>query len=225
MGEGSALPTGAVEASAGGETLWLLPDRAAYWPRTHTLLVADAHLGKAAAFRREGVAVPAGTTDENLQRLSALIDVLSARRVVFLGDMLHNRVALDAIAGAFTRWRERHDDVEMVLVRGNHDRRAGDPSPEWRVECVDEPWLIADLALCHFPQAVPGHYVLAGHVHPAARLSGRGRELVRLPCFFFTHDYAILPAFGPFTGMANVEPRAGDRVYVVAGASVIAVGD
>ncbi|MES2565149.1 MAG: ligase-associated DNA damage response endonuclease PdeM [Pseudomonadota bacterium] len=219
------IPVGALEVIAGVENLWLLPDRAAYWPRTHTLLVADAHLGKAAAFRRAGVAVPAGTTDENLHRLSTLIDAVSARRLVFLGDMLHNRVALDASAAAFTRWRERHDNVEMVLVRGNHDRRAGDPPPEWRVECVDEPCLMGGIALCHFPQTVSGHFALAGHVHPAAKLSGRGRELVRLPCFFFTREYAILPAFGRFTGMANVEPRAGDRVYVVAGASVIAVGD
>ena len=226
-GEAPALhakpPDGALETEAAGERLWLLPERAAYWPRTHTLLVADAHLGKAAAFRREGVPVPAGTTDENLRQLTRLIDALDARRIVFLGDMLHNRVAPDATGRAFVRWRERHANVGMALVRGNHDRRAGDPPREWRVECVDEPWTIEGLALCHLPQAVPGRYALAGHVHPAARLAGRGREIVRLPCFFFTRDYAILPAFGPFTGMADVEPQDGDRVYVVAGARVIAV--
>jgi DNA ligase-associated metallophosphoesterase len=208
---------------AAGERLWLLAERAAYWPRTGTLLIADAHLGKAAAFRREGVPVPAGTTGENLQRLSALIDGLDARRVVFLGDMLHNRVARDATGRAFVRWRERHASVEMALVRGNHDLRAGDPPAEWCVECVDEPWAMDGLALCHLPQAVPAHYALAGHVHPAAKLAGRGREMVRLPCFFFRRDYAILPAFGPFTGMADVEPQEADRVYVVAGARVVAV--
>ena len=55
MPESRLPPPGALETEAGGERLWLLPDRAAYWPRTETLLVADAHLGKAAAFRREGV--------------------------------------------------------------------------------------------------------------------------------------------------------------------------
>jgi metallophosphoesterase superfamily enzyme len=88
---------------------------------------------------------------------------------------------------------------------------------------VQEPWTLDGLALCHLPQTVPGRYSLAGHVHPAAKLYGRGRELVRLPCFFFTRDYAILPAFGPFTGMADVESEAGDRVYVVAQSQVIAV--
>jgi DNA ligase-associated metallophosphoesterase len=175
------LPSGALETEAGGERLWLLPERAAYWPRTRTLLIADAHLGKAAAFRHEGVPVPAGTTDENLQRLGALVDTCEAQRVVFLGDMLHNRVARDATSRAVTRWREQHATVEVVLVRGNHDRRAGDPPPAWRVECVQEPWTLDGLALCHLPQTVPGRYALAGQAHPAAKLYGRGRELGRLP--------------------------------------------
>ncbi|HEX2828296.1 MAG TPA: ligase-associated DNA damage response endonuclease PdeM [Burkholderiales bacterium] len=219
------IPHGAFETTAAGESLWLLPERAAYWPREQTLLIADAHLGKAAAFRREGVAVPAGTTDENLRKLSELIDAFTATRLVFLGDMLHNKVARDATARAFTRWRERHAALEVTLVRGNHDKRAGDPPREWDVECVDEPWLLDGLALCHMPQTVPDHYAIAGHVHPSVRLAGRGRELVRLPCFFFGSDYAILPAFGPFTGMAGIEPEQGDRVYVVAGSSVIAVAE
>jgi DNA ligase-associated metallophosphoesterase len=215
-------PDGALEIEAAGETLWLLRERAAYWPRTQTLLIADAHLGKAAAFRNAGVPVPSGTTEENLQRLTALIASLEAQRVVFLGDMLHSRVALGATADAFKRWRAEHAQVDVMLVRGNHDRRAGDPPGDWLVRCVDEPYIEGDLALCHIPQAVPGSYAIGGHVHPAVTLAGRGREHVRLPCFLFTPDYAILPAFGPFTGMADVEPSADDRVYVVAGSRVVA---
>jgi DNA ligase-associated metallophosphoesterase len=215
-------PDGSLEIEAAGETLWLLAERAAYWPRTRAVLIADAHLGKAAAFRRAGVPVPSGTTEENLQRLSALVGALDANRVVFLGDMLHSRVALDATAQAFKRWRAEHAQVDVLLARGNHDRRAGDPPRDWLVRCVDEPHIEGGLALCHIPQAVPGSYAIGGHVHPAVTLAGRGREHVRLPCFFFTKDYAILPAFGPFTGMADVEPAEGDRVYVVAGSRVVA---
>jgi DNA ligase-associated metallophosphoesterase len=203
--------------------LWLLPERAAFWPRLGTLLVADAHLGKAAAFRRAGIPVPSGTTEENLQRLTTLVRTLEAARIVFLGDMLHSRVARETSAEAFVLWREEHDAVEMVLVRGNHDRRAGDPPPDWRVQCFDDPWTLASVALCHMPRPVPDYYAIGGHTHPAATLVGRGREHVRLPCFLFTPEYAILPAFGPFTGMANVEPAADDRLYVVAGDRVVAM--
>ena len=220
---GRPYPPGTLPIEAAGEHLWLLPERAVYWPRLHMLLVADAHLGKAAAFRNEGVAVPMGTTEENFLQLTELIATLGAMRVVFLGDMLHNTVALTAIGGAFTRWRKLHASLEITLVRGNHDKRAGDPPDEWRVQCVTEPLTIDGIALCHMPQPVPGHYSIAGHLHPAAKLAGRGRELVRLPCFYFAPDYAILPAFGPFTGMADVEPHEEDRVYVIADAEVIDV--
>jgi DNA ligase-associated metallophosphoesterase len=216
-------PEGALETLAGGEPLWLLPQRAAYWPRMRTLLVADAHLGKAAAFRSAGVPVPSGTTAENLERLTALLRMLDAKRIAFIGDLVHDAAAQRAAGSAFYRWREAHRAVEMLLVRGNHDRRAGDPPGEWNLECVDEPYAHEGIALVHIPQRVPGHYAIAGHVHPAVQLSGRGRELLRLPCFHLTPDCATLPAFGAFTGMADVTRACGDRVYAIAGGDVVAI--
>ena len=214
---------GALEIGLGTERLWLLPQLAAYWPRRNMLLIADAHLGKAAAFRSAGVAVPAGTTEENLQGFSQLLESTGAGRIVFLGDLMHNAAARKAAGTAFIRWRARHADVEMILVRGNHDRHAGDPPCEWGVTCVDEPHRVDGIALAHFPQAVPGAYAIAGHLHPAAHLVGRGRESLRLPCFYVTPGFAILPAFGAFTGMADVSPTPADRVYAVADARVIAI--
>ena len=73
------------------------------------------------------------------------------------------------------------------------------------------------------PADVPGLYGLAGHTHPCVNLQGRGREHLRLPCFWFRPTHAVLPAFGAFTGMADVEPDEADRVYVVAGDRVLAV--
>jgi metallophosphoesterase superfamily enzyme len=66
-----------------------------------------------------------------------------------------------------------------------------------------------------------GGYVLAGHIHPAARITGRANESLRLPCFWFGADAAVLPAFGAFTGTAVVDPDPGDRVCVIAGDRVL----
>ena len=79
-----------MELLAGGALLRLLPERAAYLPEHHTLLVADAHIGKAQAFRRLGVPVPGGTTAATLQRLSRAVATTGARHIVFLRDLLHN---------------------------------------------------------------------------------------------------------------------------------------
>lgn len=201
----------------------MLPGRAAYWPRTATLLIADAHLGKAAAFRQAGIPVPQGTTEENLSRLSALVRDCGASRIVFLGDLVHDTAARHAASDAFVRWREQHRDLEVVLVRGNHDRRAGDPPREWNVITVAEPLVESGLALCHAPREVAGCYAISGHLHPGVRLSGRGRDSVRLPCFWFTPTYAVLPAFGAFTGLAEIRPAPVDTVYVEAEEGIAAI--
>jgi DNA ligase-associated metallophosphoesterase len=213
-----------VEVEIGGALLRLQPERAAWWPARHTLLVADAHIGKAVAFRRLGVPVPQGTTSATLARLDALLARTGARRVVFLGDLLHaahGRAAttLDAVA----RWRERHPALELLLVRGNHDRRAGDPPADWGVQVADEPYRLGPLALCHHPAPVAGAYALAGHQHPCMVLGGRAHERLRLPCFHFGAALGVLPAFGAFTGMQAVRAAPGDRVFVVADDTVRAL--
>ena len=217
-------PEGALEVAAGGETLWLLPGRAAFRTRTSTLLIADAHLGKAATFRRAGIPVPQGTTASNLTRLSELVSACGAERIVFLGDLVHDGIARRAASAAFVRWREQHRQLDITLVRGNHDRRAGDPAFEWHVCVVPEPVVEQGFAWCHVPQEVPGCYAVAGHIHPGVRLNGRGRDSLRLPCFWFTKTHAVLPAFGDFTGLANVAPQEDDRVFVDTGAGIVLVG-
>jgi DNA ligase-associated metallophosphoesterase len=213
-----------VELQAGGTTLRLLAQRAAFLPEHDTLLVADAHIGKAVSFRRLGVPVPGGTTTENLDRLSAAVAACGAQHVVFLGDLLHSaRSRAAGTLAAVSRWREVHAGLALTLVRGNHDSHAGDPPPEWGVACLDGPLHLGGLALSHHPDPVIGAYVLAGHVHPAAVLGGRAHHSLRLPCFHFGPQVGVLPAFGEFTGM-HVLPRApGDRVFVVAGDTVRAL--
>ena len=207
-----------------GETLWLLPERAIYWEERSTLLVADAHWGKAATFRASGIFVPAGTTGGGLQRLTGALLRTEARSIVFLGDFLHARAGrAPATLDALRAWRWRHRDVAMLLVRGNHDREAGDPPPELDIDCADGPLHEGPFTLSHHPLRSPERYGLAGHVHPALRLSGPARERQRLPCFWFADRGAILPAFGEFTGSADISPAPHHRVFVVAGDAVIEI--
>ena len=222
----------AAELSWGGRRLVLLPGPAVWVPDDGRLLVADLHLGKALAFRRLGVPVPAGTTRETLDRLGALLRQTAARELVVLGDFLHAAPAqAPAVQAQLAAWRDEHARVAMRLVRGNHDSRAGDPPAALEVEVIDEPWCLPaageaggpGLALCHHPQPLPGCQVLAGHLHPCIRLGGPARSRLRLPCFHFRAEVGVLPAFGAFTGMHPVRRSAGDRVYAVAGHEVLRV--
>jgi len=213
-----------IDCEIAGERLLLLAERAAFWPARETLFVADFHLGKAASFRAAGIPMPAGTTSENVERLGRAIDRTRASRVVFLGDFLHSAEGRAARTFArFTAWREAHDGVKLTLVRGNHDRKAGDPPAEWRIDCVDAGASLGPFVLNHEPGASRAGYALAGHIHPAVRLSGDGDESLRLPCFWFAKRHGVLPAFGAFTGSAVVRPRPGDRVFVIAEEEVVRV--
>lgn len=167
--------------------------------------------------------VPKGTTLGGLARLDALIARTAPEHLVFLGDFLHAREGrTPEVFDALAAWRARHALVSMRLVRGNHDKRAGDPPDEVGIECVDGPLLESPFALAHHPVRHPGAYVLAGHLHPCALLTGKARQRERLPCFWFGADAGVLPAFGDFTGCAEIAAAGGDHVFVVAGEEVTA---
>lgn len=185
--------------------LWLLPHGALWWPADATLFVADVHLGKAAAFRAAGLAVPGGTTRDNLQRLSDLVGQHRARRLVVLGDLLHARTArTPGVLQALRDWRAAHADLACVLVRGNHDDHAGDPPADLGIAVVEEPWPLGPWHCRHEPPedgpAQAAGLALCGHVHPVCVLHGAARERLRLPCFVLTPSALWLPAFGAFTG-------------------------
>lgn len=197
-----------------GETVWLLPERALWWPAQRMLMVADAHFGKAATFRARGVPVPAGSTVQAIARLDAMLARLPVAHIAWLGDLLHAREAHGAI-DALVAWRIRHADIACTLVRGNHDRHAGDPPADLQFNVVEEPWEIGPFALCHEPQVVPDRYVIAGHVHPGVVISGPAKDRLRLPCFRFGASGALLPAFGEFTGLWTAPVAAGEALYGV----------
>ncbi len=218
--------------SVRGERLHLLAERAIYWPGRRTLLVADVHFGKAATFQHFGLGVPdgadTGTTRDDLGRLTHLIEHTGAERLVVLGDLLHSQHGQAAhLLELVSRWRLQHNALELLLVRGNHDRRAGDPPDDWRVTCVEQPWPDTPFCFRHEPETDPGPsacgYTLAGHIHPAVTLNGRGKLQTRLPCFVFGANSGLLPAFGSFTGSASRKPKTGERVFVIAGDEVVQV--
>ena len=221
-GTGEGVTTASAVAVA-GETLMLLPEKAVYWPARQMLIIADIHFGKAASFRAQGIPVPRGTTTENLAGLDDLIERHGARHVMFLGDFLHARAAhASSTQQAMLAWRRTRPGLQLTLVRGNHDKHAGDPAAALGIELVDEPHTVGPFAFCHHPDLDTEGYALAGHVHPAWVLATR-YDALRLPCFVVGSQRMILPSFGSFTGGHVVTREAGDAIYVTSGEAVHAI--
>ena len=209
---------GELAVNVAATRLLCLSQRMLYWPEEHTLFVADVHLGKAASFRAAGVSMPTGHSGRDLGRISALLTAYQATRLVILGDMVHTQTSYtDALDRSFKAFRALHRDVDVILVRGNHDRHAGDASALWGLTIVSEPHVLGPFACCHEPgRAGDSGFELAGHLHPAIRLQ-TAREGVTLPCFWKRTDGIVLPAFGSLTGNFTLRLKPSETAIVIAG--------
>lgn len=207
-----------------GQHLLLHAFRALYWEEQDSLLIADLHLGKAAHFRRSGIAVPTAVGDANLDKLISLLIDFEPARVLFLGDLFHSEYNNQWMV--FSELLEQFPRITFELVLGNHDvldvsfyESAGLIVHEEMLYL--EPFLLTHHPLTDVPEVEL--YNLAGHLHPAVNLKGAGRQRLRLPCFFFGKNQGLLPAFGEFTGLANIPIGPDDRVFAIAEDRVIAI--
>jgi DNA ligase-associated metallophosphoesterase len=207
----------------GGQAFELCADCALWWPSERTLIVADIHFGKAATFRAFGLPVPHGTTGRDLARLTALIDRFDPARLLVLGDLLHAREAHAATEQVLV-WRNRHPDLLVTLVTGNHDRRAGKPDDVLRIVSCCGPVIEHGIHFVHEPVEMPEAPTIAGHVHPTTRLTDFDGSTVKVSCFVVDPMQMILPSFGTFTGGYRVGPLPGRRLFAVAAGHVLKVG-
>ena len=196
---------------------WILAaERAAFWKEKKILLTSDPHLGKGAAFRKLGVPVPGGTTAADLERLSLLIKRFGPDVLLILGDLMHAAAGKTMeVRDLLARWRNSFSSLFIVLVQGNHDQRAGGPPEEFRVNRVVQELEEGPFFFVHARKESLSRYVIAGHTHPCVSLVSSGRIKESFRCFFFSRDFAILPAFGSFTGSKAIQPKGGDRIFLV----------
>lgn len=194
----------------------LLPEKAIFLPVSRTLIVADLHFGKVNHFRRAGLPVPSTANARNAERLIDLIRELEPVRTVFLGDLFHSAYNDDwEVVGQIVR---HFPACLFDLVRGNHDILSDLQYTRQGIRLFEQE-TVESLLLTHEPlpsnQIPAGVVNVAGHLHPAASLVGKGRQSLRLPCFWFSSHQLILPAFGSFTGLAAIYPDEKDSVFVI----------
>ena len=177
---------------------------ALYWPGERMLIVADLHLEKASAHAARGALLPPYDTRETLERLAVAIDRYQPAIVVALGDSLHDRGAAERISSRDLAALEiLQEDRRWIWVTGNHDPEiAGKLGGE-----VVDALAVGGLRFVHIPTLGRATHEIAGHLHPAARLSLYGHAL-RRPCFIGNRLRLLLPAFGTFTGGLNVLDQA-----------------
>lgn len=193
-----AIVGDAVETMVAGVRVTALPAGALWIEDARALVVSDLHLEKGSSFALRGQMLPPYDTHAALAKLTALIAALKPEIVVSLGDSFHDgggparmhardRATLEEMIGA----------CDWIWVEGNHDGRA----PETLGGVVRNTLQLGALTLRHEPTGAA--HEIAGHLHPCAKVYGRGRS-VRRRCFATDGVRLVMPAFGAFTGGLNI---------------------
>ena len=216
IAEGETLPTEA--------DIVLLPGRAAFLPKTSTVVCSDIHLGKAATFRHAGMPIPEGSAQHDLQRLTGIVQRCRARRLLITGDLFHARSGctehvLDEFS-AFCEQVSLSHDTRIVLVLGNHEQSLGNKFRPHKIgikrcekEIIEPPFRFIHDHQSHF-DAQPDYFTIAGHVHPTVTIKGTSGDRLTCRCFVTTGTTLLLPAFGSFTGGYTIRPSNLTRIWL-----------
>ncbi len=197
----------------------LHPSGAIYWPQQSLLLISDVHLGKVSHFRKFGAAVPVSAIRRNFEMLGETMAFFNPKKICFLGDLFHSY--LNGEWAFFESWVQS-SNLEIILVSGNHDIISPLKYQALGIKVVHE-WELQGFLLTHHPEERTGFYNFSGHMHPAVTLRGKGRQSLRLPCFYLRKMQLILPAFGAFTGTHVFEMEQDDEAFAIADATVIKI--
>jgi uncharacterized protein len=204
-------PQGGGEHTLGVCGMGLLADLAGalYWPDESVLVVADLHLEKGSSFAVRGMLLPPYDTAATLALLGRAVARYAPRLVIALGDSFHDGGGPERI---MPRDRDALRDLQhrrdWIWIAGNHD-----PDPAQNIGGVFAKSLsLGPLTFRHEPTAGAADGEIAGHLHPSARVSQRGRAVTR-KCFAADERRMIMPAFGAYTGGLNIRDRAFTKVF------------
>lgn len=177
---------------------------ALYWEGEDTLLVADLHLEKGAAFAALGMLLPPYDTRTTLERLAKVIRAVDPPRVVALGDSFHRAESAQLLAAEDLKFLlALQQGREWFWICGNHDPHL--PASIGGTVCAT--LTIRGVTLRHEPSAAQPAREIAGHLHPVARIARRGAA-IRRRCFATDGHRLVMPAFGAYAGGLNVLDEA-----------------
>ncbi|WP_412469043.1 ligase-associated DNA damage response endonuclease PdeM [Pedobacter sp. KLB.chiD] len=206
-----------------GEELILDKERALFLPKHQLLAISDLHLGKSAHFRKAGLQVPSTIAQTDLQRLDLLIRQYRPNTLLINGDMFHHGLNTDI--DTFSEWRKQYQELNFLLVKGNHDRLTNANYAAMSIEIYEPSFCLGPFCFIHdAPKCTEDElYPISGHIHPGVTIVGKAKQRLKFPCFYFGQEYAVLPAFSLFTGLYNIYPKTSERVFAVTPKSVLEV--
>lgn len=183
------------------EGVLLTPEKAAVVG--NTAVIADLHLGFENVLQEKGYAVPRMQVEEIKAQVARIVEKYGVSKIVVAGDLKHE----------FSRnlpyeWEDVREfiesvDVELEVVRGNHDNYLAAILAEYGIE-LKEKVEVGEYVVIHGHREFEGDRIIMGHEHPAVKVRVRG-AMYTFPCYLVADSTKIvLPAFSPLMGGSDV---------------------
>jgi hypothetical protein len=180
---------------------------ALFWDEQRLLVVSDLHLEKGSSFAARGVLLPPYDTVATLSRLAAVVARHNPCVVIALGDSFHDRTAHERLSpsdGDVVASLQAGRD--WIWISGNHDPAL----PRDIGGTIADEVAIGPITFRHEPTGARGE--VAGHLHPKARVTARGRSMERR-CFASDGERAVMPAFGAYAGGLSIRDAAFAKIF------------
>jgi DNA ligase-associated metallophosphoesterase len=208
--------------------LWLSPERTIFWEDEKALILSDSHFGKTGHFRKAGIPMPQHVFLEDLQRLFNLLQFYKPGKLIVVGDLFHSRSNKEHLL--FEKWRNDFEQLEIILVKGNHDVLQAAWYAQTKINVwANEPLKINEFAFTHDYLDIEKYathqdaYFFTGHLHPGVFIRGKSRQHLSFPCFYFNETFAVLPAFSKFSGLALINKKKTDNVFAIVNDELIEI--
>lgn len=197
------------------QQLTLNNQRSIFWQAEKALILSDLHLGKAAHFRKNGIAIPTDTAIADLKRLEGLVDHYKPDQVIVVGDLVHASINSEVLL--LEEFRKRYTGLKLHLVKGNHDRLSKNITEQFAIKHHDEVFALQQIQFKHHPSDAidPSSFRISGHLHPGVSIVIPPKRQLRLPCFLVSEHQIILPAFSKFTGIDSRELSIKYKCYAI----------
>lgn len=168
-----------------------------------TAIIADLHLGFENVMQNKGVAIPRMQVREIVRNVKKIIKRYDINKLIVAGDLKH-----EFSKNLPYEWEDVREfveslDVELEVVRGNHDNFLASILAEYGIE-LKEYVKVGKYYVIHGHKDLGFERVIIGHEHPAIKVRVRG-GLYSYPCYLVADNTKIvLPAFSPLMSGSDI---------------------
>ncbi|WP_423792825.1 metallophosphoesterase [Methanocaldococcus indicus] len=156
-------------------------------------IIGDLHIGFDVHFCESGAMFPMVHMERVLNDIKETIHKFKLKKLIINGDIKHNFKPYPKEIKLLDEFiKELKSEVELILIRGNHDTLC--PFD------LEEHYKLDDFVITHGHKYMDKEdFLILSHEHPSIRLRDELGSIIKFPIYLINNNYIVLPAFNRFS--------------------------